>query len=102
MKLIQAIIIAGFLASPASAGGVIERACNKSDRSAATRIACSCIQKVANIKLSRSDQKTAAKFFKDPHLAQETRQSDSRAKEKFWKRYKQWGELATVHCSKRT
>jgi hypothetical protein len=82
-----------------TSAGSIERACNKMDRKAATRSACSCIQRVANRNLSRKDQKLAAKFFHDPHLAQETRQSNSSSKERFWKRYKAWGEKANQSCS---
>ena len=74
------------------------RACIKSDRHA-SRSLCSCIQQVADVKLSRKDQKLAAKFFEDPHLAQETRQSGNSAKERFWLRYKAWGQTAEQYCS---
>lgn len=94
-----AIISLGFaaVATPV-VSGKIERACNKSDRSVSNRT-CSCIQDVANVKLSNSDQSLAAKFFKDPQLAQDTRQSDNKAKEAFWLRYKEFGDLAAKHCS---
>lgn len=98
MKLMSAILAAGLLCASPSFSGTIERACLKSDRSASRNL-CSCIQKVADIKLTRSDQKLAAKFFSDPHLAQETRQSDNSSKERFWKRYKAWGHSATRNCS---
>ncbi|WP_284375280.1 hypothetical protein [Amylibacter marinus] len=77
--------------------GKIQSACLKSDRRV-DRATCSCIQQVANAKLSNSDQSLAAKFFKNPQLAQDTRQSDVRSKERFWKRYKEFGELAQMHC----
>ncbi len=86
------------VAGAAHASGPIENACLSSERSA-SRSTCSCIQQVANYKLNRSDQKLAAKFFKDPHLAQETRQSSNRSKEKFWLRYKEWGQSAAQSCS---
>jgi hypothetical protein len=76
----------------------IEQACNNSQRNAEPAT-CSCIQKVADIKLSRGDQKQAAKFFADPQLAQDTRQSDNPSKERFWLRYKAFGVLAAEHCS---
>lgn len=82
-----------------ASAGMIERACVKSDRKAANRSTCNCVQKVANVKLSRSDQKLAAKFFKDPHMAQEVRQSDRASHETFWLRYKEFGEVAARHCS---
>ena len=46
----------------ANAGGNIQRACLKSNRTAASRPLCRCIQKAANRVLSRSDQRLAAKF----------------------------------------
>lgn len=86
-----------FISAPSYAGS-IEHACNKSPRNA-TAATCSCIQKVADVKLSRGDQKQAAKFFSDPQLAQDTRQSDNPSKERFWLRYKAFGLTAAEHCS---
>jgi hypothetical protein len=54
---------------------------------------------VADVKLSSLDQTMAAKFFKDPQRAQDTRQSDKRSAEAFWLRYKEFGYLAAKHCS---
>lgn len=101
MKIITGILAVALTAVPMTmtTAGTIERACIKMDRKAATRSTCSCIQKVANRNLSRKDQKMAAKFFNDPHLAQETRQSDNSSKERFWLRYKAWGEKANQQCS---
>ena len=99
MKLTSLTIAVALISAPAFSGGLIERACVKSDRKAANRVTCNCVQKVANVKLSRSDQKLAAKFFKDPHMAQEVRQSDRAGHERFWLRYKEFGELAAQHCS---
>lgn len=98
MKLIAIAIVALSLASPALAGRTIERACLNSDRNPGGSL-CGCIQKIADVKLSSADQRLAAKFFKDPHLAQETRQSDNAAKERFWKRYRDFGETAEQTCS---
>jgi len=97
MKTILMIGTAVFFANPIYAGS-IEHACNKSPRNA-TRTTCSCIQKVADVKLSNGDQKQAAKFFANPQLAQDTRQSDNPSKERFWLRYKAFGQLAARHCS---
>ena len=77
----------------------IKRACMKSDRRAANRNLCGCIQKAANATLSRSDQRLASTFFKDPHRAQEVRQSDRRSHEVFWKKYKHFGATAQARCS---
>lgn len=87
------------LASPATFGGAIERACKKMDRKAANPATCRCVQRVANEKLSRADRRKAAKFFKDPHLAQVARQSDNRSTEEFWLRYKSFGKAAGRVCS---
>ena len=81
-----------------SEAGVMSRACLRSDRDAATRSMCSCIQKVANQNLNRSDQRLAASFFKDPHKAQEIRQSDRASHERFWLRYKEFGTVVAASC----
>lgn len=80
--------------------GPISAACKQSDRSAATRNLCNCLQSVANGELSRADQRRAASFFKDPHQAQVTRQSDRRSDEKFWLRYKEYGQAAAALCNR--
>ena len=96
MRLFSVVLVAVMAAAPVQAGK-IERACNKSDRNA-SRAVCSCIQRVADAALSRSDQSLAAKFFRDPQLAQETRQSGSARKEAFWERYKAFGDKAARIC----
>lgn len=88
------------LSATAASAGPIERACLKSDRKAATRSLCGCIQQVADMTLTGSDQRQAAKFFRDPHRAQEVRQSDRRAHEAFWQRYKRFGETAELYCTR--
>ncbi len=85
--------------TPVMAASTVEKACIKSDRKAASRALCGCIQDVADLTLSNSDQKRAAVFFKDPHKAQETRQSDRNSDEVFWKRYKEFGSTAEAFCA---
>lgn len=82
----------------AEAGSKIQRACIKSDRKASSRPLCRCIQKAADRVLSGSDQRLAAKFFKDPQMAQDVRQADNSRKEAFWKRYKEFGSTAKATC----
>lgn len=95
--LVAAVLIA---TTPAQlSAGVMTRACMKSDRNGVSRSMCRCIQKVANKNLSRSDQKLAATFIKEPHKAQEVRQSDRRSHEIFWKRYKSFGSVASKNCN---
>ena len=98
MKRIPTLLAVAVLTAGTAQGGTIETACNKSPRSSSPSL-CSCIQRVADTKLNRSDQRLAAKFFADPHLAQETRQSNNQSKEKFWLRYKDWGYTAAKTCS---
>lgn len=78
--------------------GEIERACTRSDRVGGNTRLCTCIQRVADQLLTAPDQRLAASFFKDPHRAQEVRQSDSTRDERFWTRYRQFGALAEQSC----
>ena len=84
-------------ATPAEARR-IERACLQSDRSAASPQLCGCIQRVADQVLTRSDQRLAARFFRDPQRAQDIRQSDNAKHEDFWKRYRAFGSTAEKVC----
>ncbi|HBS50450.1 MAG TPA: hypothetical protein DEA05_10390 [Rhodobacteraceae bacterium] len=103
MKTLVALAVgAGLtvLAAPQVAeAGTIQRACNASDRPAATRSLCRCIQKSADGILSRADQRKVSQFFRDPHRAQEVRMSDRQHDEAFWDRYKKFGDHARRNCS---
>jgi hypothetical protein len=79
--------------------GAIERACNKSDREAANRSVCACIQQVADISLSNSDQRRAAGFFNNPDKAHDVRLSDTARDDEFWARYMAFGEQAEAYCA---
>ena len=83
---------------PVVEASTIRNACMGSDRRAATASLCSCIQSVADQILTAQDQRTAAKFFKDPHAAQEIRQSDRARDEAFWQRYRAFGDTARKVC----
>ncbi|SLN39534.1 hypothetical protein PSA7680_01950 [Pseudoruegeria aquimaris] len=98
MKPIALAALVLALTTPTLHAGTIERACLKSDRKGASRALCGCIQDVADLTLTRKDQKLAASFFKDPHRAQEIRQSDNSGHEKFWQRYKSFGATAESYC----
>ena len=82
------------------AAGIVERACLASSRKAVNRSVCDCIQQAADLTLSGSDQRMASGFFRDPDKAQEIRQSDRRAHEAFWQRYKQFGATAQAYCNR--
>lgn len=82
----------------AFAGGSIERACLNANRAAASRALCGCIQDVANAMLTGNERAKVVKFFKDPHRSQATRQSDRSSDERFWIKYKRFGQAVTSHC----
>lgn len=84
----------------ALAGGSVERACLYADRPEATRNLCGCIQDVADAMLTRSERSKVAKFFKEPHKTQETRQSGRRTDEAFWQKYKEFGQTVSTYCSR--
>jgi hypothetical protein len=86
-----------FVASTAFAGP-IERACMKSDRKAATRSLCDCIQQAADMTLSGGDQRRAVAFFKDPEKAHKVWMSKNRSDDAFWDRYKAFGAQAEAMC----
>lgn len=96
--LVAALAVPVAAPTPAEANSIM-RACMASKRPGATRQMCGCIQQVADVKLSRSDQRLAARFFSDPHRAQEIRQSDRRSHEVFWLRYKAFGATAESSCA---
>lgn len=77
----------------------IKRACLASDRTAATRQRCNCIQSVADQVLTRSDQKTIAKWFTDPNQAQAIKMSKSARDDALWERYQAFGQVAQASCS---
>ncbi len=78
------------------ATGPIQQACLAADRKRASQRLCGCIQAVANDRLSGSEQRKAARFFDDPHLAQEARQNGSR---RFWTTYKSYANTAARVCA---
>ena len=82
-----------------AAAGPIERACLRSDRDAANRQVCSCIQQVADMTLRGTDQRRAAKFFADPDRAHETWMSQRESDDAFWERYKNFGATAEAYCA---
>ncbi|WP_171100246.1 hypothetical protein [Ruegeria sp. HKCCD7255] len=77
----------------------IKQACLASDREAATRDRCSCIQRVADQALTRSDQKKVSKWFEDPHQAQQLKMSQTARDDALWDRYQNFGQMAQAICS---
>lgn len=94
------LLLAVFLYAGAPAqAGVIERACLDSERASGNRALCTCIQRAADRTLSGRDQRTAARFFRDPDRAQQMRTSDRRSDKAFWERYVAFGYYAEVSCA---
>jgi len=98
-NLVIAFALLSFSASSAPASDLIRKACLKSGRPDATAGLCMCIQRVANVRLKRRDQRLAASFFRTPNKAQVIRQSDRAKNEVFWLRYKAWALAAEESCS---
>lgn len=96
----KTILLAAGLAvlSSAAFAGPIDKACIRSDRKASNRSLCGCIQQVADMTLSNSDQRRAATFFSDPEKAHKVWMSKSRGDDAFWDRYKAFGEQAEAYC----
>lgn len=86
------------LTAPLAMAGPIDSACVRSDRARGNAPLCGCIQQVANQTLSRSDQRRAADFFRNPHKAQEVRMSKRDADNAFWSRYKRFAGTAEAYC----
>ncbi|WP_245306314.1 hypothetical protein [Roseovarius aestuariivivens] len=79
--------------------GPISKACMASDRKRRSRELCGCIQAVADDTLSFAQQRRAVGFYRNPHEAQEIRQSDRARDEDFWTAYRAYGDQAERQCS---
>ena len=99
LALSLAVPVAIVLPAGTAEAGRIERACNASDRRAATPALCACIQRVADQTLTRADQREGARFFRDPQRAQEVRKSDTAADDAFWSRWRDFGRSAAQICN---
>lgn len=89
----------GVLVSAPAMAGPIEGACNRSDRDAASRSLCGCIQEVADMTLDRADQRRVAKMFNDPEAVHKVKLSDTDRDDAFWKRYRAFGDTAEAMCA---
>ena len=98
-KPLIAATAAVILTASAAQAGPITRACLSSDRQARSIALCGCLQQVADQTLSNRDQRTAAKFFRKPQMAQDIKMSKTPRDDQFWDRYKVFGATATRFCS---
>lgn len=98
IRTLTAATIAAMTLSTAAQAGPVERACLRSDRAGAAGAVCACIQQVADMTLTGSDQRRAASFFKDPEKAQDVFLSQSASDDAFWDRYQNFGRTAEAYC----
>lgn len=87
------------MTAPLAVAGPIDSACVRTDRGARNSQLCGCIQQVADMTLSRSDQRRAARFFRDADEAQQVRTSKTNSDNAFWARYKNFTSTAEAYCS---
>lgn len=99
MKPVLTAAAISMLTATAIIAGPIDQACVRSSGGADPML-CDCIQRVANMTLTGSDQKMAAQFFSDPSKAQEVRQSARAAHQEFWQRYVSFGSAAESVCAR--
>ena len=92
-------VAAILMTAPFAVAGPVDNACVRSERGARNPALCGCIQQVANQTLSRSDQRRAARLFRNADEAQEIRMSKSDADNAFWARYKNFAATAEAYCS---
>ncbi len=81
------------------AKGPIFSACRSAGRKEASQARCGCVQWVADQRLSAADQRRGAGYFTNQHALQETRQSDNKNNERFWKAWRAYGDVAAQQCS---
>jgi hypothetical protein len=91
------VLMAQAMPLPALAGPIGE-ACLRSDSPARNRPLCACIDGIAGMHLSGSDQRRAARFFRDPELAERTQLSDTPRDDAFWERWVAYGDAAAAAC----
>ncbi|GAB4263060.1 MAG: hypothetical protein Kow0013_09140 [Pararhodobacter sp.] len=99
VSLTAAALVLAILAPASSFAGPVESACNASGREQASRQLCRCIDSVARHTLTRSEQRRAARFFRDPDEAQRVRMSGTRADNEFWQNYRAFGREAERVCA---
>ena len=100
MRITLLATVLSLAGASAALAGPIETACNASPRAKGDRALCTCIQQAADRTLSRSEQRRAARFFKDPDEAQQVRASKTDRDNEFWDRYRAFGDMAEAFCTR--
>lgn len=90
--------LAGGVPVAAEARGAIEGACLRSDRPAANRVLCGCIQQVADAVLTSGDQRKGARFFADAELSQAAKMGRGDADRLFWQKWEAFSNGAVKYC----
>ena len=80
------------------AQGPVGKACLTYNRQSADTNRCGCIQAAADLTLSQSEQKRAARFFADPELLQKMKLSDTPRDERFWDTWANFADTAELLC----
>ncbi|PWK60921.1 hypothetical protein [Roseicyclus mahoneyensis] len=93
-----ALALAAAVAPVPANANPIERACQQSNRSAATPALCDCIGRAAQQTLTNRQMRDGARFFQDPQRAQDVRQSDRRTDEELWRAWRNFGQTAEALC----
>lgn len=81
------------------ATGPIGTACLNHRKRDATQARCGCIQQVANQTLTQAQQQRSVRYFSEPSLLQEVRQSSAPANQRFWEAWKNFSETAETQCA---
>ncbi len=97
-KALLLLMNLSLLTPSVSQADVIENACRGSERRAATGRLCSCIQSVAEVNLTRHEQKIVSKWFYNPDEAMRTSRSNRRKDEELWTKYRIFGNAAEQQC----
>lgn len=97
--LSAAALALAVMAPAAAFAGPVENACNASSRPNVSRQLCRCIDAAAGQTLTRSEQRRAARFFRNPDEAQDARMSRSASDNEFWARYRAFGSRAEQLCA---
>ncbi|MEJ1993411.1 MAG: hypothetical protein P8X50_17455 [Maritimibacter sp.] len=100
MRFFSQLILLGVClsATPAYSGNSINNACLSSDRDAANRALCACLQSVADKSLSPAEQRRGAQLFGKPHLSEELRASARDSDRVFWQKWQSFGDRAQKTC----
>ncbi len=98
MRATIAFAVAIIISASSAISGPVSSACLNSGRSVSQPL-CACIQNVADMTLTGSDQKLAASLLRDPEKAEEIRVSDRERNKTFWARYQSFASTAGSVCS---